>query len=46
MAVDRIGSQFPTQSIILPFKRSKGAEAVQAFEESGKVAQDWQKLLI
>lgn len=46
MAVERIGSQFPTQSIILPFKRSKGAEAVRAYEESGKVAQDWQKLLI
>lgn len=46
MADERIGSQFPSQSIILPFTKSKGAEAVEAYEESGRRAQDWQKLLI
>ena len=46
MADERIGSQFPTQSIILPFKHSKGMLAVDAYEESGRKAQDWQKLLI
>lgn len=46
MAEERIGSQFPTQSIILPFKRSLGTDAVKAYEESGRTAQDWQKLLI
>ena len=46
MAEVRHGSQFPTQSIVLPFQRSKGAQAVEAYEESGRHAQDWQKLLI
>ena len=46
MAEVRRGSQFPTQQIVLPFTRSKGAQAVEAYEESGRRAQDWQKLLI
>lgn len=46
MAEEKLGSQFPTQSIVLPFKASKGTQAVEAYEESGRRAQDWQKLLI
>ena len=42
----RIGSQFPSQYIILPFKKSLGTDAVKSYEESGRKAQDWQKLLI
>lgn len=42
----RIGSQTPTQAIVLPFKVSKGTEAVEIYEGSNRKAQDWQKLLI
>lgn len=42
----RTGSQFPTQAVILPFEHSKGQRAVESYEESGRRAQDWQKLLI
>lgn len=45
MAETKVGRQFPTQSVILPFNRSKGEEAVTAYEECGRTAQDWQKLL-
>lgn len=46
MAEIRKGRHFPTQSIVLPFQKSKGADAIAGYEESGRVAQDWQKLLI
>jgi len=41
-----IGSQFPSQTIVLPYSQSKGTEAVALYEECGRTAQDWQKLLI
>ena len=40
------GSQFPSQQVILEYSQSKGSEAVELYEESGRHAQDWQKLLI
>ena len=46
MAETKVGRQFPTQSVILPFNQSKGDEAVSLYEECGRKAQDWQKLLI
>ena len=46
MAEVRTGSHTPTQSIVLPFQKSKGAQAIEAYEASGRKAQDWQKLLI
>lgn len=42
----RIGSQFPSQSIVLEYSQSKGSEAVSLYEESGRTAQDWQRLMI
>lgn len=42
----RLGSQAPTQSIVLPYTQSKGTEAVDLYETCGRKAQDWQKLLI
>ena len=42
----RIGSQFPSQQVILEYSQSKGSEAVELYEESGRRAQDWQKLRI
>lgn len=46
MGTVRTGSQFPTQAVILPFEHSKGPQAVETYEQSGRRAQDWQKLLI
>jgi phage terminase large subunit-like protein len=43
---ERIGSQTPSQAVLIPFRQSKGEEAVALYEESGRHAQDWQKLLI
>lgn len=42
----RLGSQKPTQNVILPYENSKGTEAVELYETCGRVAQEWQKLLI
>ena len=43
---ERIGSQTPTQAVVLPFSDSKGQEAIDLYQSSGRTAQDWQKLLI
>ena len=43
---DRIGSQTPTQSFVLPYTKTSGAEAVEIYERSGRKAMDWQKLLV
>lgn len=45
MADKRIGSQTPSQSFILSYSHSKGTEAVDIYESSGRTAYDWQKLL-
>ena len=42
----RMGRQTPTQAVILPFNETRGIEAVEAYEESGRTAMNWQKLLI
>ena len=43
---ERIGNQTPTQAVVCPYEVSKGADAVAIYEESGRHAQEWQKLLI
>lgn len=45
MAV-RIGRQTPTQAVILPYRISKGREAVKLYEQSGRKAQPWQASLL
>ena len=45
MAV-RIGRQTPTQSVILPYRFSKGRAAVKLYEQSGRKAQGWQASLL
>lgn len=42
----RQGRQTPTQAVILPFSESKGQDAIDLYETSGRKAQDWQKLII
>lgn len=43
---NRIGRQTPTQSFILPYKETKGAEAVELYNRTGRTAQEWQELII
>lgn len=40
------GRQSPTRSVILPYKKSKGKEAVDLYELSGRSAIKWQKDLM
>lgn len=42
----RIGRQTPTTSRILPYRKSKGAEAVELYESTNRTARKWQKLLV
>src|SRR5690625_3242205 len=41
----KIGSQTPTKSLILPYDKSSGPEAIKIYEKSGRIAFDWQKFL-
>lgn len=46
MAEPRKGRQTPTQSVVLPYFATKGQEAVDLYNKSGRTAQEWQKLLL
>lgn len=45
MAETRVGRQTPTQSLILPYEKTLGMEAVELYNESGRTAIEWQELL-
>lgn len=42
----RIGRQTPTQSVVLPYYETYGEEAIKAYNQSGRTAQEWQELLL
>lgn len=44
--MSRVGNQIPTQSVILPYEISYGDEAVQLYNLSGNVCQEWQALML
>ena len=44
--MSRVGNQIPTQSVILSYEKSYGGEAVQLYDLSGKVCQEWQSLML
>ena len=46
MSEIRLGRQTPTVSVVLPYKESKGSEAIEIYNKSGRTAQQWQELLI
>lgn len=46
MAAPRIGRQTPTQSVVLPYYITKGQQAINYYNSSGRTAQEWQELLI
>lgn len=45
MSEKKVGRQTPTQSVVLPYKQTRGAEAVSLYNESGRTAIPWQELL-
>ena len=44
--MSRVGNQIPTQSVILPYEKSYGDEAVKLYDLSGNVCQEWQALIL
>ncbi|MBR2592250.1 MAG: terminase [Oscillospiraceae bacterium] len=42
----KVGRQTPTQSFILPYKKSRSKEAIALYEESGRSAIKWQQSLL
>lgn len=46
MAELRKGRQTPTQSVVLPYYDTKGQEAIDLYNSSGRTAQEWQELLM
>lgn len=42
----KLGRQSPTQSVVLPYTRTKGAQAVKLYELTGRKIQAWQQLLL
>ncbi len=42
----RLGRQTPTKSVILPYEKTYGQNAIDIYEKSGRTAHDWQKLLL
>lgn len=42
MTKARLGNQNPTQSVILPHKKSLYKQAISSYEDSGRTAQEWQ----
>lgn len=46
MSEPRKGRQTPTKSIILPYTETRGQEAIEIYNSSGRTAQEWQEILI
>ena len=46
MNTPRTGRQTPTQGVTLPYERTHGDEAVALYEQTGRAAQEWQRLLL
>ena len=42
----RIGRQTPTTSVILPYTQTRGQEAIDLYNSTGRTAQEWQELLL
>lgn len=40
----RRGRQTPTQSVVLPYTLTKGNEAIELYNRSGRTAQEWQEI--
>lgn len=43
MATARIGRQTPTKSVVIPYEKSKGREAIRIYNKTKQKALEWQK---
>ena len=46
MAEEKRGRQTPTRSVVLPYPETRGQEAVDLYNTTGRSAQEWQALLL
>lgn len=46
MAEQRTGRQTPTQSVVIPYTKTKGPEAVRLYNKNNRACHDWQQLQI
>ena len=46
MTSPRRGRQTPTKAVILPYTRTRGGEAVELYNSTGRTAQEWQELML
>lgn len=46
MGEPRKGRQTPTKSIVLPYQKTHGKEAIDLYNSSGRTAQEWQEMLV
>lgn len=46
MTVERKGRQQPTAGLVLPYQSTRGREAVNLYNATGRTAQEWQELLL
>lgn len=44
MADPRKGRQTPTKSIVLPYEKTYGNEAIELYNSTGRTAQEWQEI--
>lgn len=42
----RLGCQTPTQSVVLPYSETKGQEAIDLYQQTGRTAQEWQQIQV
>lgn len=42
----RIGRQTPTTSLVLPYDKTKGPEAIEIYNKTGRKAREWQEIMI
>lgn len=40
-AEKRVGRQFPTQSVVLPYTQTKGGEAILLYDQSSRKTMEW-----
>lgn len=46
MEPKRIGRQTPTTSLVLPYTKTKGQEAIDLYNKTGRTAREWQEIQI
>ena len=41
-----LGRQTPTQSVVIPYEKTRGQEAIDLYNSTSRQAQEWQQLLL